>query len=178
MDNGTFIKAADGTFFEFANTEDDMDTTSIIVLAYSLVDGKFVEDSDGTYRLKANGDVDNPDDYVQMLASEVSKRYKLGTDRHQLQIDISSFNLTDAYSLLAIQVYVEKDTTITIGGLAGTQVEYGATVYELKAGWNEVHVKPNSLGATTTRNIKQLRLRLAGVEDGATLTVGKMFVVK
>lgn len=178
MDNGTFIKAADGTFFEFANTAADMDTTSIMVLAYSYKDGKFVEDSAGSYRLKKDGDVSNPDDYVQMLSSEVTKRYKLGTDRHQLQIDISSFGLTDAYSLLAIKVHVSKDMTVTIGGLAGTQVEYGATVYTLKAGWNELHVKPNTLGATTTRNIKQLRIRLAGVEDGTTLTVGKMYVIK
>ena len=156
----------------------DSEVHALDDVTLSIKDGEFVEDSNGIYRLKKDGDLSNPDDYVEMLASETEKRYQLGTDRHQLQIDISSFKLTDAYNLLAIKIYVTEDTTITIGGLAGTQVEYGATVYELKAGWNEVHVKPNSLGATATRNIKQLRLRLAGVEDGATLTVGKMFVIK
>lgn len=177
MDEGTYIKAKDGTYFEVDLT--DLDATSTMLVAYSLVDGKFVEDSKGIYMLKEGGDVSNNDDFIRPMEGEEGKRYKLGTDRHQLQFDISSLKITEGFSLISIKVYTDKDTEITLGGQVGTQVTYAGTRYQLKAGqWNEVQIKPAALGATATRPIKLLRLRYAGVEQDATLIVGKIVVVK
>lgn len=178
--NGTHIKClVDGVekYVRFDPTA--MDKTSVKLLLYSVSpEGDFIEDSNGSYILKKDGNVENVNDYVKILDGEERNRYSYGAERQQLELDISKLNITTNYSLLGIKIYVEKDMNITLGGKVGSKVEYAAEVFKLKAGWNEIHIKPALLGAGKTTAVKAIRFRLAGVEKDATLTVGKIFIIK
>ena len=176
MVNGTFVKGFDAeeqpVYVEF--DPESLDKSSTIVLAYNKVGDDYVETLSGKYRKGINGD------FIEVLDGEEDRFYDYGEARHQLVLNLASLKINTTTKLLAIKLYSSIDAEITVGGLAGTQVAYSAERYQLKANeWVEIHVTPASVGATTSRVLKELRFRYDGVQaEGAILAVGTIYVIK